>query len=137
MRAAVRGWSPVIMIDPNARGSCLGDRLPGLVAWRVDDPDQSEVDQLVLDGLDPAPVAVAGKSAVGNGQCAQCQVGQFVDRGQNVGAARGCERADIAGNALVGASTEQDVRGALGDDGDALRPGPRPTESWSSTCGQR
>ena len=51
MRAAVRGWSPVIMIDADAGAARLADRDRGLLARRVDDADRADEDQVALERL--------------------------------------------------------------------------------------
>ena len=48
-RAAVRGWSPVIMTTRMPARARLGDRRPRLGARRVDHPDHAEEDELALD----------------------------------------------------------------------------------------
>ena len=64
MRAAVRGWSPVIMITRTPAPCGLGDRRARLGPRRVDDADQPEVDELALERLVRRP----GGSPSGSGR---------------------------------------------------------------------
>ena len=84
MRAAVRGWSPVIIITRTPASARLGDRRPRLRPRRVDDPDHPEVDELALDRLVLRRPLAVGQRPVGDGQRAQRQVGEPVDRGEDL-----------------------------------------------------
>ena len=64
MRAAVRGWSPVIMMTRTPAAARLGDGRARLRARRVDDADHAEVDELALDRL----VLAAAGSPSGSGR---------------------------------------------------------------------
>jgi hypothetical protein len=103
----------------HARRGRLGDRRPDLGSRRVDDPDQPEVDQLVLDPL--VRSRVGGQRPIGHGQGPQGEIRQPVDRLQHLGAAPGCQRAHRAGDAFGGAAPEQHVGRALGDGADRSR----------------
>ena len=101
MRAAVRGWSPVIMMTRTPAACGLGDGRPRLRARRVDDADHPEVDELALDRLVLRRRLAVGQRPVGDGQRAQREVGQSVDRRQDLAAAVVRQRAHLAGDPLV------------------------------------
>ena len=90
MRAAVRGWSPVIMSTRTPARVRVGDRRSRLRPRRVDDPDQAEVDELLLDRLVRQRPARRRQRPVGDGERAQRQVGESVDRREDL--ARGARR---------------------------------------------
>ena len=68
MRAAVRGWSPVIIMIRTPAGAGLGDGRPGLRAGRVDDADHPEVDEVALDRLVGSGRWSLDRSATGSGR---------------------------------------------------------------------
>ena len=100
MRAAVRGWSPVIMSTriPAAAASAIAGLC--LRARRVDDADDAEVDEFALDRLVSRRTRAVGKRAVGDGERAQRIVGEAVDRGEDLAPALVRERSHLAGRAL-------------------------------------
>ena len=105
--------------DANACGSRFGDRLTRLVSWRVDDPDQSEVHQLAARSTRLRRRLADGESA--GTQPRVCAMPGRPIRRQSTEFR--CRRAGVSGRTSpatrsCGASTEQHVRGALGDDGD-------------------
>ncbi len=103
----------------HARGVRVGDRGPGLRPRRVDDPDQPEVDELALDRLVFRQRLVRRQRPVGDRQRSQSEVGEAVDRREDLVPPRLGKRSHAPADALLGAAREQHVGRALGDDGDA------------------
>ena len=112
---------------PDPRVVRLADRHAGLVAGRVDDADDAEVDELALELLERGVRLGAcgrgrldvGERSVGDRQRAQRPVGEAVHLGGDGGAPPVGERADLAGHPLVRAADQQRVGRPLGHDVDA------------------
>ena len=120
IRAAVRGWSPVIISTrtPAACASAIAARASG--ARRVDDPDQPEVDQLALDRL-VLRRSLVRRAAAGRRRRACAARGRRAarpSRGSRSGASSVSGRTSPPTRSC-GAAREQHVGRALGDDGEA------------------
>ena len=137
IRAAVRGWSPVIISTRTPADVRVGDGGTGLRPRRVDDPDQPEEDELPLDRLVLRRRLVRRQRPVGDRKRAQRQVGEPVDRREDLAPARLGKRPHTAAEALLGAAGEQHVGRALGDDGDAVTRARGRRASCSSACARR
>ena len=123
MRAAVRGWSPVIMITRMPARVRLAD---GHAASSRGGSMMPTVPTKIRSLLERRRVGVRGSSRrvqrpVGHGQRAQRVVGQRVHIGQQLRAQRGVERNRRPCPRGRACNAEQHVGRALGDDARARR----------------
>ncbi len=103
----------------DARSGRLCDRSPRLWSRRVDDPGEPEVHELVLDRLVLGRQLFVGRQRpVGDGQRAQRETCQAVDRPEHLRTARVRQRTQLARRALQRAALEQDIGSPLGEHGD-------------------
>ena len=120
--------------DAHAGGVRLGDRRPRLGPGRVDDADHAQVDELALDVVVAGIGGTRREWSVGDGERAQGQVGEAIDRGEHLGAAAIGEGRTSPATRSCGAAGQQDVGGSLGDDGDAAPRARRRPRACSSAC---
>ena len=119
IRAAVCGWSPVIISTrtPAARASAMAAR--GLRPRRVDDPDHPEVDELALDRLVLRGLLVRPAAAGRRRRASAARGRRAARRSARISLRRRVrQRPHLAADPLLGAAGEQHVRCALGDDGE-------------------
>ena len=104
---------------PHSCRSGLRDRGPRLRAGRVDDPDEAEVGQVALDRLVGRRVPALRDLAVGDGQRAQREACEAIDRRGNLLLAAAGQGPRLARNPLGRAARQQHVGRAGRDDRDA------------------
>src|SRR5215207_6796877 len=123
MRAAVRGWSPVIITTrmPAACASAMAVRASGRGGSM--NPDDAGENEVALDLLARLAVRRPGQRTVGHAERAEGVAGEPVDRGQHLTAPLVDERPRPLAHPLVGAAGEQDVGSALDHDRDAVGAG--------------